>query len=110
MHSSSHKPDAALDPMQPPTHDKRPACGSAGRNTGMTALARCHTFADLRLKTRRRLPLYGTAASDGGHAMRALNHLNREDEWALAHHGGESCAETRDVLALVKSSRKASRI
>jgi hypothetical protein len=76
----------------------------------MTALARCHTFADLRLKTRRRLPLYGTAASDEGHAMRALNHINREDELALPHHGCESCAETRDVLALVKSPKRASRI
>jgi hypothetical protein len=75
----------------------------------MTALARCHTIADLRL-TRRRLPLYGTAASDGGHAMRALNQLNREYELSRGHHGCESCAETRDVLALVKSPKRASRI
>lgn len=59
----------------------------------MTALERRQTIADLALKVRQRVRLYGTAASREGRAMHAIDPLNCEYKLTLDHLRRLSCAE-----------------
>ncbi len=62
----------------------------------MTALARLPHLRGPPSEDQAAPAAIGTAVSDEGHMMRALNHINRANtELAIPHHGCESRAETR---------------